>query len=114
MSDLEKALGHLADNIKKFRETDVNDGYALILILQQITGTLFYLEKERSDYHAKWSKRLNELVLASHSVSGATNLADVDYPEMYMLRRIMEAGYKVVEAIRSMLSWIKTEKRNAI
>lgn len=110
MSDLEKALDHLTIQIKKYRETDVMDGESLVNILQQITATLFYLEKERSDIHDKFQNKINLLVLNGSTVARAENEAHKDYPEMYLLRHTMMSAYEVVGAIRTNISWLKSEK----
>ena len=113
MENLQKALDHIIDNVKKYRACAVDDGEQLVSILQQLTATLFYLEKERADYHDKFQCIINALVLEGKTVSRAENQAHVDIPQMYMLRHVMSAGYEVVGALRSQISWLKTE-RNAV
>lgn len=112
MSDLEKALNHLTENIKLYRETDVMDGEGLVNILQQITATLYYLEGQRSIYHDKFQTTINNLVLAGNTVARSENEAHVKIPEMYKLRHIMASAYEVVGAIRTNISWLKTEKNS--
>jgi len=108
MTDLEKALNHITDYIKKYRETEPNDGESLTAILQQITATLFYLEKERAKYHSTFQNTINKLVLAGDSVKSAENKANVQVPEMYLLRRVMDSAYTCCDAIRTQISWIKS------
>ena len=114
MTALGKALNHLTDCIKKYRTANLMDGECLNTCLQQITATLFYLETERAKVHEKFQQHLNLCVLEGMAVSRAENEANVKYPEMYKLRRIMEAGYECVGAIRSNLSWLKAEKSNFV
>ena len=109
-SALEKAIDHIAEQIKIYRATPFDDGDSLVKVLQQLTSTLYYLEGQRSRYHKVWQETVNNEVLAGNSVSRAENVAHVNTPELYHLRRIMEAGYKVVDAIRTQISWLKTEK----
>jgi cysteinyl-tRNA synthetase len=109
MTNLQKALDHITDYIKKYRDTDPNDGESLTAILQQITATLFYLEKERASYHNTFQTTINQLVLGGDSVSRAENTAHVQVPEMYLLRRVMDSAYTCCDAIRSQLSWLKME-----
>jgi len=108
MTDLERALNHITDYIKKYRETEPNDGESLTAILQQITATLFYLEKERAKYHSTFQNTINKLVLNGDSVSRAENTAHVQVPEMYLLRRVMDSAYTCCDAIRTQISWIKS------
>lgn len=110
---LVKAIDHISSEIKKYRELKTLDGDTLCDILKEVTGTLFYLEKERAEYHDKWQSLVQELVVKGQSVSRAENEAHVQVPEMYMLRRIMDSAYEVVGAIRTNISWLKTEKHNS-
>jgi len=114
MTDLEKALSHISDNIKKYRESDPNDGNGLVEILQQISSTLFYLEKERAKYHEDFQRRINEGVLSGESVARSENKAHLEVPEMYLLRRVMDSAYKVGDAIRTQISWIKSGLINSV
>lgn len=107
-----KALDNITKYVKIYRELDPNDGNGMMECLQQISATLFYLEKERAEYHDKFQKRISELVLSGESVSRAENTAHSEIPEMYLLRRVMDAAYVVCESIRSQTSWIKTGLRN--
>jgi len=112
MSDLEQALEHITNQIKLYRKTGVNDGEALVSILQQITTTLFYLEKERADYHSKFQDEINLLILDGNSVARSENQAHIKVPEMYLLRHIMSSAYEVVGALRTQISWLKSEKNS--
>lgn len=110
---IEKAIEHISNEIMEYRKCGVNDGEQLVRHLQQISATLFYLEKERAATHAQWQSTLNQLVLEGMSVSRAENEAHVKHPEMYLLRRIMDSAYTSIDAIRTQISWIKSEKQNA-
>ena len=113
MSDLEKALEHIIENVRKYRSTSVDDGEALVGILQQLTATLFYLEKERACYHTKFQETINLFIWEGNSVSRSENQAHIQVPEMYMLRHVMSSAYEVVGALRTQISWLKTEKNNS-
>lgn len=108
MTDLEKALNHVAEQVKKYRETPPNDGDTLVSIMQQITATLHYLERERAKYHDAFQVKVNALVINGESVSRAENKAHVEIPEMYLLRRVMDSAYTVCDSIRTQVSWIKS------
>jgi hypothetical protein len=109
---MEKALEHLTKNIQEYRSMEVLEGNRLNVLLQQITGTLFYLEGKRSDYYQAWTANVNSLILEGNSVARSTTQADEYIPELYMLRKIMSSAYEVVGAIRSNISWLKTERIN--
>jgi hypothetical protein len=44
------------------------------------------------------------------TVARAENEAHVTYPQMYQLRRIQDAGYRVADAIRTNISYLKSER----
>lgn len=108
-----KALAHITKHIKEYREANVLDGEALNIHLQQIMATLYYLETVRSDIHKQWQSTVYKLVENGQSVSRAENQAHVQHPEMYQLRHIMDSSYRVCDAIRSHLSWLKSERINS-
>lgn len=113
MTSLEKALNHLTNYVKKYRELSPDDGDGMVECLQQITPTLFYLEGERAKAHERYEGIVHKEVINGNSVARAMNLANVHVPEMYQLRKIIDSAYTTCEAIRSHLSWIKTEKHNS-
>ena len=81
--------------------------------LTVLSSNLYHVEVERSKYHDKFQRRIYELTANKMTVSRAENQTHKEIPEMYKLRHIMTSAYKVVEAIRSQLSWLKTEKHNS-
>lgn len=110
---MKQALEHITDNIQEYRQMEVLEGERLNHLLQQITGTLFYLETIRSNFHHDYQSKVQECILGGDSVARATNKADVSIPEMYLLRHIMKSAYTCVDAIRSNISWLKSEKQNS-
>ena len=98
--------------VKKYYKSNLQDGNELSMLLQKITGLLYYLESVRSSTHDLFETRVFNLVKEKHSVSRAINEAHVEYPEMYQLRRIMDGGYRVVDAIRTNISYLKSEKQS--
>lgn len=111
--DLEKALDHISAQIKLYRESDIMDGEQLNNCLQQVSATLFYLEGERAKVHDQWQSCVQKFVLNGKPVNRAENEAHVLYPEMYLLRRIMDSAYVVCDAMRTNISYLKSEKQNA-
>lgn len=88
------------------------DGPTLNDLLKQVTSCLYYLETVRSDIHNSFQVEINKLVESGKSVARAQNCAHVKHPDMYRLRRVMEAGYEVVGAIRTNISYLKSEMNN--
>ncbi len=83
-------------------------GYLLDL-LRGLSAHLYTLEECRADYHKKYEEIIFNEVKKGKSVNQAKNLAETKVPELYMLRRIMEAAYRNVDAIRTTISYKKYE-----
>lgn len=114
MKKFEQTLEELATYIQAYDEVSLNDGESLNFLLQKINTTLFYLESERAIFKKKYENRIYELTTDKKmTVARAINFAEVDIPELYLLRRIMDSGYRVSDAIRTNISFLKSEKRNA-
>ncbi len=107
------AINNLLELCTEYINTDTTDGEKLNTLLRDISGILFYLETVRSDYHNKWSQFVTLKIEQKISVARAQVEADVKYPELYELRRTMDGAYNVVNAIRSNLSYLKSEIHNA-
>jgi hypothetical protein len=111
--NFDKALQNIADNIKSYRQMKTFNGEELLIILQQIVGTLHYLEGQRSEAHKAWTGRVYHYsVVEGESINKAEMKANNEVPELYLLRHIMNSGYKNAEAIRSTLSWLRNEKQS--
>jgi uncharacterized protein YicC (UPF0701 family) len=111
MTDL-KQIELLNKAVQNYYKISLQDGNGLNELLQKITGLLYYLETVRANTHNLYESKIQEIVKSGESVSRATNEANVVYPEMYMLRRVMDAGYRVVDAIRTNISFLKEEMKN--
>ena len=105
--DLIKWLASYDKHVEKYSKLEWNDRAELNALLQRMTIILSQLEHERSEAHTKH----NEILF---SFDGAVNRAIIqanhDIPELYLLRRIMEAGYEIVGAIRSNISSLNKEQ----
>lgn len=98
-------------------ETGSDNPHMLIELQKHITSTLFYLETERAKVHDNYKRIIFELTKKKEnekpmSIAQASNIADVQCPEMYQLRRVMEGAYRVSDAIRTHISFLKQEMNN--
>jgi hypothetical protein len=105
----QKQIDDLNQYVKEYYNCNLQDGNQLSKLIQKITGLLYYLETERSSTHDLFETKVFNLVKDGSTVSRAINEAHVSYPEMYKLRRIMDGGYRVVDAIRTNISFLKAE-----
>lgn len=105
--DITKWLSAYDKEVEKYASLQWNDRAELNTLLKRLTIILSQLEHERSKAHTKH----NEILF---SFDGAVNRAIIqanhDVPELYLLRRIMEAGYEIVGAIRSNISSLNKEQ----
>ena len=75
---------------------------------------MFYLENERASIKKQYEQRIYELTTDKKmTVSRAVNFAEVEVPELYFLRRIMDSGYRISDAIRTNISFLKRERNNS-
>ena len=114
MNNFETTLENLTSFIQAYDDISLNDGENLNYLLQKINTTLFYLESERSIFKKKYEQRIYELTTDKKmTVSRAVNFAEVEVPELYMLRRILESGYRCSDSIRTHISFLKNERNNS-
>lgn len=111
VDDLTEQLEKLNIHVNDYHVSKL-DGHRLAVLLQKITGILFYLETIRSEQHALFEANVFGLTQKGSSVARAVNEAHVNHPLMYRLRRIMDAGYRITDAIRTNISYLKSEKSN--
>ena len=104
-----KEIDKLNDYVNRYYNCDRTNGAELLYLQQKITGLLYYLESVRSEIHDAFESKVFELVQEGNSVARAVNEAHVSYPQMYQLRRVMDAGYRIVDAIRTNISYLKSE-----
>lgn len=107
-----KELEDLNNYVNEYYTCNLTDGEQLNRLLQKITGLLYYLETVRSECHDAFETHVFNEVKKKKTVARAVNEAHVTYPQMYQLRRVMESAYKVVDAIRSNLSYLRAEMNN--
>ena len=111
MTDPSDQITKLNKYVNRYYNCNRQDGNELSLYLQKITAILYYLESVRSDVHDLYENEVYELVKGGASVARAINEANVKYPQMYQLRRIMDGGYRIADAIRTNISYLKSEKQ---
>lgn len=114
MTDPSKQIADLSEYVNRYYKCNLQDGNELSELLQKITGLLFYLETVRCEIHDLYESKVFELVKEGNSVARAINEANVEYPTMYQLRRIMESGGRIVDAIRTNISFLKSERKNSL
>lgn len=114
MKELEQTLSDLTTYIIAYDDTSLNDGDNLNFLLKKITTTLAFLESPRAKYKLAFERKVYELTKDKKmTVNRAINVAEVEVPELYLLRRVMDSGYKLVDTIRTNISYLKYERTHA-
>jgi len=109
----ETQINDLNNYVDQYYKCNLQDGDELSMLLQKITGLLYFLETVRSSTHDQFETKVFNLVKDGSSVARAINEANVEFPEMYKLRHVMTAGYRIVDAIRTNISYLKSEKQSS-
>ena len=109
---MELTLERIAELIEEYNKTNIFDGNKLNEQLKELTSRLYYIETIRTKAHEDYEKVIHTKVAEGFSVARATNQANIEVPEMYQLRRLLESGYRVVDAMRTNISFLKSEMYN--
>ena len=110
---MEAQVNSILDICREYSSMSTLDPHRLNELLKDLSGRLFYLETIRSEIHDKWQSKVFELTKDGKNVSRAENEAHTAYPEMYLLRRVVTSGWKVADAIRTNISYLKNEQTNS-
>ena len=111
---MDKLLAQITNSIQQYRDLqdalDFSQCETLVNIMKRLSSDLFFLEKylddERQDYYSTIVK-----LLKNHSATEAEKRAKDLHPEKRMLERFTISAYKVLESVRSHLSYLKNEKQ---
>ena len=106
---MEQTLKEITSYVEEYKRMDLGNGTELNSLLRDITVRLHYLETLRADYRNDYENLVHLGVKNGDSVARSVNEANVKVPEIYLLRRFMDSSYRVCDAIRSNLSYLKTE-----
>ena len=106
--ELSEILNNIDDCAQRYEALELINTLAQGEILRKLTSNLFFLEKHRIQAHTDWM----EVYYSCKQTSNAARAqwADNEVKELYLIRRTMESGYKLVDAIRSTISIYKKEQ----
>jgi|TARA_R100001163_G_C5063834_1_gene201233 lipopolysaccharide export LptBFGC system permease protein LptF len=110
---MNEVLNKIAEIIEDYNNTTISDGVKLNEQLKNLTSYLYYIEGIKSKYHQDYEEIVyNKVNNEKLSVARAVNIANVEVPEVYKLRKLTSAGYRVCDAIRSNISFLKLDYNN--
>lgn len=106
MRDLIECLNEYNACVDSYDALQWSDGKEISGLMKNLSVIMSHLEFIRAGYNDQYN---DVMVKHDGSVAGAKLKADSEVPELYKLRRIMNAGYRIIDAMRSNLSYIKKE-----
>lgn len=109
--NLQQLLEEYRGIVNDYYQCDYTQVETIVQLLKQMTCVLASMETLRAEAYQKYNGILFKY---TGPVSRREIEANERVPELYMLRRIMTAGYKVVEAMRSNVSFVKMEIQNSV
>ena len=106
-------MQELLDSIRKIIE-DYNSSsdhvpQGLLDMNRNLTTSLFLLEKHRAEKQKAFEATIYALKMQGAKINSATNDANVKHPELYQLRRFMEAAERVAIQMNVELKWMHAE-----
>ena len=105
---MDKQLDKLNEIVKAYYTTTDPHGDQLTTWMKDMSAILFYLTTEQIKSHEEWTAKMYDR--GDASVASQTIKCDQEVPELYMLRKIIHAGYKNLDVMRSTLSYLKQER----
>jgi len=93
-----------------WKDTQSPDPHTTLEAHRKLTGVLVFLETLRSEYKKKFEKIIFIKTGEGDSVARATNKAETEVSELYLLRRAMYASYEMSGSMRTYISFLKMEK----
>jgi hypothetical protein len=106
---MQEILDIITKIITDYNASNNHNPDGLVDMGRNLSSNLFFLEKHRAEKQKAFEACIYSLRQQGERVNAATNEANVKHPELYMLRRFMEAAEKVHIQISVELSWIKAE-----
>ena len=111
---MERLLNAISASIIDYQELPdkltFDDAATLQGLMKNLSSNLFFLEKERDIEARAYYKTIHFLVKEGKSATGSINEAKNQHPEKRYLDRIISAGYKTLDAMRSNQSFLKKEQ----
>jgi hypothetical protein len=95
--------------IEDFNETTDHHPEGLLTMGNTLASNMFFLEKYRATAHTAYEATIYSLRQQNEKANAATNTANVKHPELYMLRRLIEASERVHIQISVQLKWLHAE-----
>ena len=96
-----------------YRVANDPTGDEIVKWLQIITTHNFTLSEAKAEAYKRWQRVVFDKVkeFDGKNISRAENIADIQVPELVLLRHLLKASESVVDAMRSHLSHLKHQQQ---
>lgn len=110
---MEEILNNINACIEEYRDMDdtlvFNDAQKLSAIMKNLSSNLFFLERNRDEISRDFYTTIHNLKMSGESATGSEKEAKYQHPEKRQIDRYITSAYKVLDAIRSNISYLKHE-----
>ena len=103
---METILLKISDIVERYESGEWVSVDELRILLRELTSNIYYLTKYNIEYHEKHNATRYK---HKGSVSSGLILANEQFPELRMLRKIMDSANNVTRSMTMELSIIKNE-----
>jgi hypothetical protein len=107
--NMNNVVRNITQVVEDFNSTNDHHPEGLLIMGNTLTSNMFFLEKYRNNAHTAYEATIYSLRNQGEKVNAATNTANVKHPELYMLRRLIEASERVHIQISVQLKWLHAE-----
>ena len=104
---LDKILGDFRAVVDTAYGLEIGDLVGHSDAAKELSHILVEMEYSRISFHEKWSLKSFEF---SGSKAAGDRLADIEVPQLYKLRHLMNGGYQRLAVIRGHINTLKQEK----
>ena len=110
---MEELLNEISQSIQEYKDLDNKLDFkqceTLTNLMKDLSANLFFLENHLNDSRQEYYSTIVKL-LKNHSATEAEKRAKDLHPDKRMLERYTTSAYKVLDSVRSHLSFLKNEK----
>lgn len=110
---MEELLNKITETIQNYKSLDDKLDFAqcdtLTNLMKDLSSDLFFLETHLNDARQEYYATMVKL-MKNHSATEAEKRAKDLHPEKRMLEQFTRSAGKVLESVRSHLSYLKNEK----
>ena len=106
---MKELINNITKIIEDYNSSSDHVPQGLLDMGRNLSSSLFLLEKYRAEKHKEFEATIYSEKMNGEKINAATNTANVRHPELYQLRRLMEAAERVAIQMNVELKWMHAE-----